>query len=108
MGGQPRRADQCDAMHYATINGTASRIFFPAAKDMSGARQRIIDYSSKPLSIDTEPAFPGVISPSVSGPGKAFTSASSFSQRFQVLLHRARLFCLVRKSGQQTLGGALR
>src|SRR5437016_830363 len=75
MGGRPLGgADRCGAMHYATINGIGSRIFFRVAKAMWEARRRTIDCSSKPFCTDIEPGFPGVIFPSASGIGRSSIS----------------------------------
>src|SRR5206468_9147408 len=71
-------------MHYATINGIGSRIFFRVAKAMWEARRRTIDCSSKPFCIDIEPGFPGVIFPSASGIERSSISVSAGGQRTAV------------------------
>ncbi len=55
-----RRADQCDAMHYATTSGSGSRISCPAANAMSAAPRPIIACSWKRCCTDFERAFLGV------------------------------------------------
>src|ERR1700722_7323296 len=64
-------------MHYVTINGIGSRIFYRAAKAMSVALRRTIGCLSKPFYTGIEPAFHGVIFRSVSEIGKSSTSASA-------------------------------